>query len=647
MPAAGFQPANGVVALPKEWALFPCHSIVDCRCTCGRSDCTSPGKHPRTLNGLNDASRDPKQQAEWWARWPQANLAIATGEVNGVVVIDIDPAKGGSESLAAVEGKHGALPETVEVETGGGGLHLYFRYPETVKVHSRNGWRPGVDVKADGGYVISPPSKHASGGTYRWAEGRKPGEIEFAEIPPWLLALLPQKCEQPSELNHAIPSINGHASLLQRAQAYVAKAAATGKGNRNDTAFRLAGNVAALSGNGSRLSEGEILSVLSPWNLRNNPPLAESELRQCVQSAMRNGQPRPTKEATRHVASRYEGNGEWSAPPAPIEQFTFGELRRAYPRLHPPVIDGLIREGETCNVISTSKVGKSWLGYGMLLSVITGRDWLGRFATSAGRVLLIDNELHRGTLANRIPAVAGEVGVAPADYEQHLHVWPLRGSLRTLANLEDEFETIVAGTYKLILLDALYRFNIAGVSENDNAAMAAMYNTLDRIAERTKAAIVLIHHATKGSQSEKRVTDVGAGAGAQSRAADCHLILREHEEPGVVVLEAAVRSFAPVEPLALQWQFPLWVPVAGIDPTRLKGRLTQSEQRQGERDREGIDAITKALNDGPATASQLRRAGLGKDRLLRLLGILQSQGRVTVARTIVKGNECDEYRLAE
>ena len=62
----------------------------------------------------------------------------------------------------------------------------------------------------------------------------------------------------------------------------------------------------------------------------------------------------------------------------------------------------------------------------------------------------------------------------------------------------------------------MYRFAIEGVSENDNAAMAGFYNRLDRIAERTKAAIVLIHHSSKGSQSDKRITDVGAGAGSQS-----------------------------------------------------------------------------------------------------------------------------------
>src|SRR5690606_38037062 len=144
-----------------------------------------------------------------------------------------------------------------------------------------------------------------------------------------------------------------------------------------------------------------------------------------------------------------------------------------------------------------------------------------------------------------------------------------------------DFESIAAGEFGCIIFDAKYRFG-NGVSENDNAAESQFYNLVDQIAANTGAAVVLVHHTSKGSQSDKRTTDVGAGAGAQSRAADCHLVLREHEEEGVVVLDAVVRSFPPVEPLALRWQFPLWQPADDIDPGKLKGRLTAQEQRQAE-----------------------------------------------------------------
>lgn len=334
-------------------------------------------------------------------------------------------------------------------------------------------------------------------------------------------------------------------------------------------------------------------------------------------------------------------------PPAkpPIERFTFRKLHQSYPRLHPPIIDGLLRERETANIISVSKIGKSWLAYNLALCIVTGRPWLDRFATTRGRVLLIDNELHKPTLASRIPTVADALEIPLATYADALEVWPLRGNLRNIFEIGLDMAEIGLGKFKVIVIDAKYRMIPALASENDNAAETQFYNSIDAYAEMTGAAIINVHHSSKGQQGDKRITDVGAGAGAQSRAADCHLILREHEEKDVVVLDAAVRSFAPVEPVCLRWNFPLWLPDDGIDAGRLRGRLTVGEQRQGERDREGFDIITERLRQGSATTRQLRDCGIGKERLNRLLGIMAERDLVEWTVTNIRGNETREYRL--
>ena len=329
-----------------------------------------------------------------------------------------------------------------------------------------------------------------------------------------------------------------------------------------------------------------------------------------------------------------------------VKSLTFRELAADNPHLAEPVVEGLFRAGETVNIIAPPKAGKSWLVYGLALSIINGRDWLDTFPTRRGKVLLVDNELHRATLANRIPAVAEKMGLFSVDYFDDLHLWPLRGNLRSLAELRREFEAIPRGEYQAIVLDAKYRFALEGQSENDNSAETLIYNRLDEYAASTGAAFVLIHHASKGAQGGKSVTDVGAGAGAQSRAADAHLVLREHEEPGVVVLEAAVRSFRPVDPLSLRFEFPLWLPAGGVDPSRVKGRLTRSEERQGEKDREGMAKIAEALRAEPLTARRLRGlTGISRERQERLLDQMES-GRQIIAATIeVRGNECKQYRL--
>lgn len=156
--------------LELGWKIFPCHSIVDGKCTCGKKDCGSPGKHPRTRQGVKDASNDPAVVHEWARNWPETNWALACGKDSNVIVIDIDQKSGGFGSFDEYENgrRQGALPQSLVALTGGGGRHLFYSYPQSLTVGNRVNWLPGVDVRSDGGYVILAPGTHISGGSYRW-----------------------------------------------------------------------------------------------------------------------------------------------------------------------------------------------------------------------------------------------------------------------------------------------------------------------------------------------------------------------------------------------------------------------------------------------------------------------------------------------
>ncbi len=126
----------------------------------------------------------PTEIEAWWERWPDANVGVVTGWVSAVAVVDVDPRHGGDTKLAALEAKEQPLPPTVTSMTGGGGRHLYFTHP-THLVPSRP-IASGVDLKAEGGLVVVPPSRHSSGGTYRWLDGHGPDQLVPAPLPPWL-----------------------------------------------------------------------------------------------------------------------------------------------------------------------------------------------------------------------------------------------------------------------------------------------------------------------------------------------------------------------------------------------------------------------------------------------------------------------------
>jgi Protein of unknown function (DUF3631)/Bifunctional DNA primase/polymerase, N-terminal/Primase C terminal 1 (PriCT-1) len=124
----------------------------------------------------------------WWRSWPTANIGLLTGA--GLLVLDIDRRNGGNEALLELIARHGELPPTPTVATGGGGRHFYFAVAGAVQC--RNGVVPGIDVKCDGGYVIAPDSIHASGEAYTWLRGKSLDDLPLAVVPSFVLKLLSQ-----------------------------------------------------------------------------------------------------------------------------------------------------------------------------------------------------------------------------------------------------------------------------------------------------------------------------------------------------------------------------------------------------------------------------------------------------------------------
>ena len=158
----------------RGWHVFPTHTAVDGRCSCGSVECGSPGKHPRTRAGLQDATTDREQIVQWWTRWPGANVAIRTGVVSGLLVLDLDAKHGDPDAMiAAVEVLAGAdCPQTTVSLTGGGGRHLLFALDPDGGTAANSSGRlgAGIDVRGENGYIVAPPSLHKSGQTYAWAE---------------------------------------------------------------------------------------------------------------------------------------------------------------------------------------------------------------------------------------------------------------------------------------------------------------------------------------------------------------------------------------------------------------------------------------------------------------------------------------------
>lgn len=175
----------------RGWPIFPLYWLEGDQCSCGSAKCKSPGKHPLIAGGFKSASADVTQVQAWHSQWPKANWGMRTGAGHsggaGILVIDIDAKSDGYKTWELLRDENPGLIETITVETGGGGMHLWFVYPPDMDIRSGAGvLGNGVDIRANGGYVLVPPSKTTK--DYRFSFN--PIDTPLESCPSWMLTKL-------------------------------------------------------------------------------------------------------------------------------------------------------------------------------------------------------------------------------------------------------------------------------------------------------------------------------------------------------------------------------------------------------------------------------------------------------------------------
>jgi hypothetical protein len=196
--------ASALAFVRHGHAVFPLHWPVTHNgqrvCSCGRLCGKQAAKHPYARlvpHGHRDATLETGIAKLWWGlRVPDANLGVCTEKL---VVIDVDPRHDGDESFQVLEREY-QIPLTWQVLTGGGGRHVLFAAPDGVEISNvvaenmeNPPLGPGIDVRARGGYIIAPPSKHISGRPYAWSVDHHPADLPLAPAPAWLVEKLARR----------------------------------------------------------------------------------------------------------------------------------------------------------------------------------------------------------------------------------------------------------------------------------------------------------------------------------------------------------------------------------------------------------------------------------------------------------------------
>jgi hypothetical protein len=422
-------------------------------------------KVPATRHGFKNATTDRATIQAHWEDWPEQNIGIATGELSGVFVLDVD-GEDGEYSLAKLCQKHGPLPATVEAITGKG-RHLYFRWADGLGSTAKR-LGPGLDTRGNGGYVVAPPSLHPNGRAYRWSVD---SSDEFADAPDWLLELL----KAPPKPNG---SLNGHADskehllpphILQQVQTAVEQ------GKRSEHCFRVMCELFELG--------------LSDWTVQ----------------AIADGAPFAEKFWSRGdlLEEVTRARSRWAlkihiqeAPPAlqGIDLCDF--MQMGFPERE-MVLGPIIPAKGLAMIYATRGVGKTHIGLGASFAVATGGKFLRWQAPQPRKVLHLDGEMPAAALQERLrwtmngqSAERGMLTLLSSDL--------LENGLGNLARPQTQaaVDRLLNGV-SLLTLDNLS--SLTSISENESEGWAPIQDWLLRL-RRRGVAVLLIHHAGKGGE---------------------------------------------------------------------------------------------------------------------------------------------------
>lgn len=221
-----------------------------------------------------------EEVTQWFTENPFANIAIITGKISNLVVFDLD-----SQKAMEYATERGGFPKTPRSKTGKGS-HIFMKYPGIGHIGNQVKKELTIDIRADGGYVVAPPSIHGSGGQYQWEEGASIFDLEPTECTGWMLEYLRGISNQSSENKKdkepkAASRNERNESEKRQPQDMWVEVIRSGcsEGERNQTATRLIGHFLKKG-----IDESEAWELIITWNLKNKPPIDLNELRKTFES---------------------------------------------------------------------------------------------------------------------------------------------------------------------------------------------------------------------------------------------------------------------------------------------------------------------------------------------------------------------------
>lgn len=492
------------------------------------------GKEPNTENGFKDASTDETIIRGWWERNPKANIGIATGDMSGGLVaidmdIDKDKGKDGYHTFKKwCDDNYLVLPDSWLSITGRGGYHLFYR--SRFPVPSKISWLDDVDIRANGGYIVAPPSIHPNGTRYEWEDA--PDECQLVST---------DDIDVEFVMNSVIASIAKNNQPLNVPEEIP-------EGHRDEIMFKLACKYQAMG-----MSDTAMLAALQEENrVRCKPPLTDKEIRKKVEQAQKyqKGEivtlENQSNELTRKSYGKTGRKIEETVTDHDLDMPTLAEFEEKEKKW---LVPGYIPEGCVTLLCADGGIGKTTLWCDTLAALTAGTTTIFDkaleipFHTGIERTVMYfsKEDPTEEVLKGRLKAAgANEANIRcfGLDDERLGKIW--YGSL-LLDKLVEKYKP------DIVVFDTLQAFLPDGVEMSKRKDMRDALNPLNALGAKYGTAFLMIMHTNKSNASGRQrmadssdIWDLGRSALMAGRTKDENICYLSHEKSNYGKLQKTI-----------------------------------------------------------------------------------------------------------
>lgn len=433
-------------------------------------------KRPYMTNWLQyTKTRATREMAEnWFNTLSGAGVGAVTGKVSNIIVLDVE-----NYCPTPIEEILKKYPTQLISRTGSGGYHLFYQYPTNVsKVSNRVGIFEGADLRADGGFIVLPPTRHPSGGKYEWVQRGTP-----MVFPSALLDI------------ESKPTTQNEGWITEALRG-------VSEGGRNDTCARLAGYFFKKG-----MSYDIVETLLLDWNERNDPPLPVNEIRTTIKSIERSH----VQTGTQFTKVEFEND---TVPQQVQDQNTFDVMKMSdYVKGYGGegvswLVEDWLPDKSITFLVSPPESYKTWILLDLAVSVATGEPFLGNYTVNeTGPTLIIQQEDAHTGLTDRLALIIEQKMGLTTDLDSDtwqvptmpdipVYIHPSRmlrfDNKKVIEEMERQIEELKP---KVILIDPLY--STTSSTDNYMSDLANRMMVLKTWRDKYGCSFVIAHHSKK------------------------------------------------------------------------------------------------------------------------------------------------------